>query len=481
MRVLFAVSEIAPWVKTGGLGDVAAALPAALSRRGVDVRVLAPLYPAMREAFPNATPIAALPALAPGLPPCSILEADADGLAMWLIECPELFGRAGHPYLTPEGRDWPDNGLRFGLLSRIAATLSQPWSPLAWQPDLLHLNDWQTALAAAYLHFEGGAASLLTIHNVAFQGCFDRELMFALRLPESAWRFDGVEYHGHFSFLKAGLQFATRLSTVSPSYAREIAETSLGYGFEALLSFRRAALSGILNGIDRAVWNPATDPALTAPYAANRLGTKRLNKAALQQSLGLATDPTLPLFGVVSRLTAQKGLDWVLILGDRLAELPAQLVVLGTGDPLLEAGFTELAARHPSRVATVIGFDETLAHRIEAGADAFLMPSRFEPCGLNQLYSLAYGTPPIVRATGGLADTVIDCTPSTLADGSGNGFVFQDADPEALWQTILRAAAVWMRRGDWRRLQQNGMRCDHSWKTVADDYLALYRLAISER
>ncbi len=481
MQILFAVSEMAPWVKTGGLGDVAAALPAALRARGIDIRVLMPRYPALRQAFPDATWLAALPALAPGLPPARLLQAEHEGLPLWLLDCPELFDRPGHPYVAPDGHDWPDNGIRFGLLARAAATLSQPWSPLAWRPHLLHLNDWQTALAAAHLHYEGGAASLVTIHNVAFQGCFPRELMFQLRLPEKAWSFDGVELHGAFSFLKAGLQFATRISTVSPTYAEEITDPAIGYDLAPLLEHRREALTGIVNGIDRALWNPASDPALTAPYAANRLAAKRRNKAALQAELGLEASEALPLFAVVSRLTEQKGLDLVLALGDRLADLPAQLAVLGTGDAAMQNGFRRLAARHPRRIAARIGFDEALAHRIEAGADCFLMPSRFEPCGLNQLYSLAYGTPPIVRATGGLADTVVDCTPASLADGSGNGFVFLQPTVEALWQTIARAVALWHRRKDWHRLQQNGMRVDHSWKRSAAQYAALYRQTFAAR
>jgi len=477
MQILFATSEIAPWVKTGGLGDVAAALPAALRAAGTDIRVLLPAYPALHAAFPDAKTLTPLPALAPGLPPARLLAAEHQGLPLLLLDCPELYARPGNPYLDARGNDWGDNALRFGLLSRVAATLGQAWSPLTWRPDLIHLNDWQTALAAAYLHYEGGAPSILTVHNLAFQGCFGHDLLYPLRLPEHAWRFDGVEFHGQLSFLKAGLQFATRLSTVSPTYAREITDAQFGYGLAPLLRYRTEALSGILNGIDTAIWHPARDPVLASPYSAGRLAAKRANKHALQTQLDLPEDKSLPLFAIVSRLTTQKGLDLLLPLGDRLAALPAQLVILGSGDAALENGFRQLAVRHPARIAVRLGFDETLAHRIEAGADLFLMPSRFEPCGLNQMYSLAYGTPPIVRATGGLADTVVDCTPESLADGRGNGFVFEEAEPEALWQTIQRALAVWRQPGQWRRLQQNGMRRDFSWKTPAARYLALYQEA----
>ncbi|MDR1995996.1 glycogen synthase GlgA [Azonexus sp.] len=477
--ILFATSEMAPWVKTGGLGDVAAALPAALHRAGNDIRVLLPHYPALRQAFPQATAVAELPALAPALPAARLLAAEADGLPLLLLDCPPLYDRPGNPYVGADGLDWPDNAIRFGLLSRVAALLGQAASPLGWQPDVVHVNDWQTALAAAWLHYEGGAASVVTVHNIAFQGCFEEPLRAALGLPEAAWRFDGVEYHGLLSFLKAGLQLATRISTVSPSYAREIQDEAFGYGLAPLLRHRREALHGILNGIDPVLWNPTTDPALAAPYAANRLAAKRANKLALQQEMGLDPATDRPLFGVVSRLTEQKGHDMLLALGDALPELPAQLVILGSGDKALEAGFLALAEKLPGQVAVKLGFDETLAHRIEAGADCFLMPSRFEPCGLNQMYSLRYGTPPLVQATGGLADTVVDVNEATLADKTANGFVMADGSTDALWQAMQRATIAWLDKRLWLRIQQNGMRCDFSWHHAANDYSRLYRDALA--
>ncbi len=484
--ILFATSEMAPWVKTGGLGDVAAALPAALRRAGHDIRVLLPFYPALRQAFPKAKVIAELPALAPALPPSRLLIAkateEADGLPLLLLDCPSLFERPGNPYVAADGNDWPDNAIRFGLLSRVAALLGQDASPLIsklnWRPDVVHVNDWQTALAPAWLHYEGGAASVVTVHNIAFQGCFDESLRHALGLPDAAWRFDGVEYHGLLSFLKAGLQLATRITTVSPSYAQEIQDPAFGYGLAPLLRHRRDALYGILNGIDPVLWNPATDPALAAPhyahYAANRLAAKRANKLALQQEMGLDPATDRPLFGVVSRLTEQKGLDLLLALGDALPELPAQLALLGSGDPGLQDGFLALAERLPGQVAAKLGFDETLAHRIEAGADCFLMPSRFEPCGLNQMYSLRYGTPPLVQATGGLADTVVDVNDATLADKTGNGFVMADGSIDALLQAMQRVTAAWQDKRLWQPIQQNGLRCDFSWRHAAVDYGRLY-------
>ena len=479
LSILFVTSEMAPWVKTGGLGDVAAALPAALHRTRHDVRVLIPAYPALLKAFPDAQQVAELPSLAPALPPARLLAAEADGLPLLLLDCPALFDRPGNPYLNAQGHDWADNGIRFGLLSRVAARLGQPASPLGWQPDVVNLNDWQSALAAAWLHYEGGAASVLTVHNIAFQGNFAAELLPALGLPAHAWRFDGVEYHEQLSFLKAGLQLATLISTVSPTYAGEIQDEAFGYGLAPLLRHRAGALRGILNGVDTALWNPTTDPALAAPYAANRLAAKRQNKRALQREMGLNEADDRPLFGIISRLTAQKGLDLVLTLCEGITHLPAQLAILGSGDKTMEAGFTDLAARFPGQIAVKLGFDEALAHRIEAGADSFLMPSRFEPCGLNQMYSLRYGTPPIVRATGGLADTVIDVNNETLTDKTANGFVIADATPHELWLALERATRCWHDRKLWQRIQQNGMRRDFSWEHAAHDYVTLYRDALA--
>jgi starch synthase len=479
--ILFATSEMAPWVKTGGLGDVAAALPAALRRAGHDIRVLLPFYPSLKQAFPKAKTIAELPALAPALPPFRLLAAKADGLPLLLLDCPPLYDRPGNPYVAADGSDWPDNGIRFGLLSRVAALLGQVASPLDWRPDVVHVNDWQTALAPAWLHYEGGAPSVVTVHNIAFQGCFEEPLRTALGLPEAAWRYDGVEYHGLLSFLKAGLQLATRISTVSPSYAREIQGKAFGYGLAPLLRHRREQLHGILNGIDPAIWNPATDPALAASYAANRLAAKRANKLALQQEMGLDPVSDRPLFGVVSRLTEQKGLDLLLALGDALPELPAQLALLGSGDKTLETGFLTLTKKLPGQVAVKLGFDETLAHRIEAGADCFLMPSRFEPCGLNQMYSLRYGTPPLVHATGGLADTVVDVNETSLASKTGNGFVMTESSADALWEAMQRVATAWRDKRLWLRIQQNGMRCDFSWSHAAAEYSRLYRDALAAR
>ncbi|MCX8085360.1 MAG: glycogen synthase GlgA [Rhodocyclaceae bacterium] len=478
MKVLFAVSELAPWVKTGGLGDVAAALPPALEAAGAEVRVLVPRYPAFTAAFPEARYLAHFAGLGGQFPAANLFEAQApSGQTLWLIDCPPLFHRFGNPYHGPEGHDWLDNPLRFGLLSRIAARLASRASPLDWRPDILHCHDWQTGLAPYYLKSrEGeGAASVMTIHNLAFQGVFSRAVMEEIALGDEDWHIDGVEYYGHLSFLKAGLRHADLITTVSPTYAREIQTDAEGMGMAGLLRLRADRLVGILNGIDTAVWNPALDAHLAVRYDRDHLEAKAENKRALQREMGLVERDDAPLFGIVSRLTYQKGLDLVAAIADALVELPAQLAVLGSGEKPLEAAFRAAAARHPGQIAVKIGYDEPLAHRIEAGADIFLMPSRFEPCGLNQMYSLAYGTPPLVRATGGLADTVVNYSEAGLMEGSANGFVCEDATPEAILGTLRWAASLWQDKPRWRQLQRNAMSRDFSWAGPARQYLELYR------
>lgn len=482
MKVLFATSEIAPWVKTGGLGDVAGALPVALRRAGGDVRVLAPRYPALREAFPDAGHLAHLPWMGGHLPAADLYAAQTpEGVPLLLLDCPMLFERPGNPYLAPAGHDWPDNPLRFGLLSRIAARLSGHASPLDWQPDILHCHDWQTGLAPYYLRFheQAAARSVMTIHNLAFQGNFSSAVMGQLALGESDWHMEGVEYYGQLSFLKAGLRHADKLTTVSPTYAREIQTDIEGMGMQGLLRARAADLVGILNGIDSDIWNPATDIHLAARYDRNRLAAKQLNKEALQRETGLQERSDCPLFGIVSRLTHQKGLDLVAAIGDELTRLPAQLVVLGSGSPALETAYRQLAARHPGQVAVTIGFNEGLAHRIEAGADIFLMPSRFEPCGLNQMYSLAYGTLPLVRPTGGLADTVVNYAEPALRAGRANGFVCTAADPQSILGTAAWAARLWRDKPRWAALQRNAMSGDYRWTGPAQRYGALYESLLS--
>jgi len=480
LRILFATSECAPLVKTGGLGDVSAALPAALATLGVDARILLPGYRPVLAHLPACREIARF-APSADFPGSRLLQGRmASGVPLLLLDCPELYDRPGGPYQDEAGSDRSDNALRFGLLSRVAALLGSAASPLDWQPQVVHCNEWQTGLAPAYLRYAAGAraATLLTVHNLAFQGIFEPEFVAALGLPADCFSPDGVEYYGKLSFLKAGLQLADAITTVSPGYAREIQTEALGFGLHGLLAARRDSLYGILNGINTGLWNPATDPLIECRYSADTLAAKAGNKQALQRRLGLEAAPKAPLFAVVSRLTEQKGLDWLLAIAPQLLALPAQLALLGGGDPQLERGFLALAQSHPRQVSTTIGFDETLAHLIEAGADAFLMPSRFEPCGMNQMYSQRYGTPPIVRATGGLADTVVDCTPAALADGSASGFVFHAPSAQALLAAVERATGCWRDGATWRALQRNGMARDFGWDASARRYAEIYaRLA----
>jgi starch synthase len=464
-------------MKSGGLGEISWSLPAALVEAGVDVRILVPAYAPLLAALPKARLLAELAPAGGALPASRLLEAEAGGgVTLMLLDSPALFRRAGTAYLDTFGNDFGDNPLRFGLLSKTAALLSSDASPLSWRPDVLHCNDWPCGLAPAYLHFTGGtkAATVMSIHNLAFQGIFPADTLAALGLPPEAFAMEGVEYWGKLSFMKAGLHFADRIATVSPRYAEEIQTETYGYGFAGLLRHRRDVLTGILNGIDTAVWNPATDVHLPRRYEYAHLKGKEACKAALRQRFGLLADASAPLLGAVCRITHQKGLDLLLEIGEDIARLPVQLVLLGTGDKGLEAALSNLAARHPGQFAVHIGFDDGLAHLVEAGADIFLMPSRFEPCGLNQMYSLRYGTPPIARKTGGLADTVVDFSEATLADGTANGFVFEEAVPPALLQAIRRAVSAWHDKALWHKLQRNGMALDFGWSKAATAYKAVY-------
>ncbi len=476
LRILFATPECAPWVKTGGLADVSAGLPVALEALGHDVRVLLPAYPSVLAAAEHRSPFFEVPATA-HFPACTLHQAPLpSGVPAWLLNCPELFERDGGPYQDGDGVDWADNALRFGLLARVAALLAGPASPLDWRPDVLHCNDWQTALAPAYLRFEGGAraATVMTIHNLAFQGLFPPAEASRLGLPAAAFAIDGVEFWGRLSFLKGGLQYADAITTVSPSYAREIQDEPLGFGLHGLLAARSGVLHGIANGIDVAEWDPSSDRLIAQRYDADRLTAKAFNKEALQERLGLPQETRVPLLGMVSRLTHQKGIDLAIEVAREIVGLPAQLVVLGSGERALEEALAAVAKASAQRIAVRFGFDEPLAHLIEAGADLFLMPSRFEPCGLNQMYSQRYGTPPVARATGGLADTIVDATPATLADRTATGFLFEEETPVALLAAIERAIELYREPKEWRQIQRTGMTTDFGWDTAARKYAEVY-------
>jgi starch synthase len=463
MRVLFATPECTPLTKTGGLGDVSAGLPAALRALGHDVRVLLPGYAPVVDTLPHAFEAARLELLGET---SRLLDA-GDVL---IVDCPALYRRDGGPYQDSAGADWPDNARRFGLLSRIAALLAGGASPLAWRPQVLHCNDWPCGLAPVYLSFEASrAAAVMTVHNLAFQGLFDASWMKSLALPAATFSIEGVEFYGKLSFLKGGLAYADAITTVSPTYAREIQTEEFGCGLDGLLRARRDALSGIANGIDPEAWDPQRDPHLAQNYSRWTLERKAANKQALQRRVGLEPDAGVPLLGTVCRFTEQKGIDLIAEAAEDLLALPAQLVLLGTGERRYEAMLRALAERHPGTLALSVGFDEGLAHLIEAGADLFLMPSRFEPCGLNQMYSQRYGTPPIARATGGLVDTVSDAE---------TGFLFARPASGELIGAVRRALQLWRDAPRWREMQRRAMERDFSWAAPARHYAALYsRLA----
>lgn len=483
MKVLFATPECAPYVKTGGLGDVSAALPATLAALGHDVRLLMPAYQGMSVAG-EAGQTVDIPPYGPW-PAAQLLPVKAEnGVTLLLLACPSLYQRNGGPYVDASGSDYHDNLVRFGFLSRIAALLGTSWSPLPdWRPDVVHANDWPTALAPLFLAQaremlvqEPVAASVFTIHNIAFQGVFPLDSADLLGIP-GHWRgIDGVEFWGQLSMLKAGLQFADAITTVSPTYAREIQTEGFGIGLDGVLRAQAHKLTGILNGIDTQAWNPATDALVPHRYSANDLAGKVRNKAALQARSGLAVQTEAPLFGVVSRLTPQKGIDLVLGALDQVLAGGGQLVVLGQGDPALHRALAEAAQRHPSQVAVTAGFNESLAHLIEAGADCFLMPSRFEPCGLNQMYSQAYGTPPLVAPTGGLFDSVRDATADPQG---GTGFVMRSAGAQGFSEALQRVRKAWEDAALWHRIQVNGMAMPFGWDASARRYLDVYRQAIS--
>ncbi len=468
-RVLFVTPEIHPLIKTGGLADVSGALPAALLELNVETRVLVPGYPKvlagarnkrLRHTFhdlPEADEVRLLSASLPG-----------SGVPLLIVDCPLLYQRDGGPYQNPAGVDWPDNAQRFALLSRIGAILGGDASPLSFRPDIVHCNDWQSALAPAFMRFMPGkkAATVMTLHNLAFQGIFPPHVVTEVGLPPSCFSIEGVEYYGNFSFLKAGLYYADHITTVSPTYAQEIQQEALGFGMQGLLARRSNILTGIVNGIDTGDWNPAADPHLVQGYGAGHMAGKTANKLALQEKMGLKRNPDIPLLGMISRITHQKGGDLLLEIAPQLLQENVQIVLLGTGETSLENGFRNLAHAHPDKVGVTIGFDEGFSHLVEAGADMFLMPSRFEPCGLNQMYSQRYGTPPIVHATGGLTDTVVDGI---------TGFVFEPITAEDFFGCIRRALAAYHDKKVWRKIQRNGMTRDFSWKKSAEDYLALYQ------
>ncbi|MGD8842986.1 MAG: glycogen synthase GlgA [Gammaproteobacteria bacterium] len=482
MDILFCTSEAYPLMKTGGLADVSGSLPQALLQLEYDVRLVLPAYPGAVQAIGSPVEIARL-SLTGSDEAVRILRGrlpDSE-LPVYLVDAPAFFNRPGNPYLQPDGNDWPDNAERFALFARACVALALGEGDRTWRPQVVHCNDWQTGLVPVLLAEERHRpATVFSIHNLAYQGLFPAETLKTLQLPDTLWSIDGLEFYNMLSFMKGGIANADRITTVSPTYAREILEDEFGYGLEGLLRYRSARLSGILNGIDVDAWNPATDTMIARRYDVHTLQHKLFNKFTLQRDRGLPVSSQPVLLAYVGRLVEQKGVDLIVDVIDDLAAHPIQLVVLGTGERTLEQQLQDAAQRYPKQVSITVGFDETLAHRIQAGADALLMPSRYEPCGLNQMYSQIYGTVPIVRTTGGLADTVVDFNRQTVDDDTATGFCFEDDSSEALLATCLAAINTYQnQRVDWWKLVIAGMHRDFSWSASARRYGELYKGLVS--
>jgi starch synthase len=467
-------SEIYPLVKTGGLADIAGALPQALAAENVTVSTLVPGYAAVLDALAGAEPVAEFNDLFGG--PARVLRGKAGPLDLFAIDAPHLYLRPGGPYLGPDGVDHPDNAQRFAALAQVGAALSQGLA-VSFTPDVVHSHDWQAGLTAAYLRFSGRRAPplVLTIHNLAFQGVFPAELLAPLGLPDASFVPGGLEFYGQISFLKAGIIYSDAITTVSPTYAREILQPDQGMSFDGILRARENALYGIRNGIDTQVWNPASDPLIVKNYSARNLAARAQNTRALRKKMGLAEIDGALLLGVVSRLSYQKGLDLVLECLPLFEPLNLQLVLLGSGEPALEQAFAAAASETPERIAAHLGYSEDFAHLIQAGADVLLAPSRFEPCGLTQLCALRYGAVPLTSRVGGLADTIIDANDMALAAGCATGLQFSPVTADALAASLRKAAGIFADPQLWRKIQLNGMKSDVSWTYPARTYANLFR------
>jgi len=483
-KILFVSSEAYPLIKTGGLADVAGSLPIALQKEHQDVRLLLPAY---RQVLAEVTKTKLLASTSYYNIKVDILETRLPGskVKVWLVNSPTLFDRNGSPYLDANGDSWHDNALRFAVFCKVATDIALDRLTMNWHADIVHCNDWQTGLVPALLSMHAERpATVFTIHNLSYQGLFDYQTYIDLALPEEFWHMHSLEFYGQLSFIKGGLVYADIITTVSPTYAHEILGEEFGCGLDGLLNSRSQSLFGIINGIDYTIWNPGSDAFLQQKFNIRSLSKKSINKTALQQSLSLPVDASTPMLGMISRLVQQKGLDIILESLPTLLELSEkdrlQIVILGTGETHYEMLLLELAAQYPERLKVIIGYDEALAHNIEAACDLYLMPSIFEPCGLNQLYSLRYGTLPIVTPVGGLADTVIDASDENISANRANGFVQEQQTPAALLNSVKRALLIYKKPDLWRQLQICGMSADFSWQSSARSYVALYEKALEE-
>ncbi len=482
MRVLFATAEAYPLAKTGGLADVSRALPVALRKLGLDVRLLMPGYPRAYVRVENPRIVAKIASFL-GVDDATLVEGifPETDLPVYLIDSPSLFRRSGGLYQDEAGKDWPDNALRFAFLAHVGAEIALGHISLGddWIPDVVHANDWHAGLLPLYLSLRGDPrpSTVFTTHNMAFQGNFPADWVPKLGIPSACFQAAGVEFYNQISFLKAGLRYADRVTTVSPTYANEILTPEFGCGMEGVLRQRRDDFVGILNGIDNSLWDPAVDAMLPRTFHLSDISGKRACKAALQQEMGLAVMPDTPLIGFVSRITHQKMADVILEALPWLCAQDVQFVAVGEGDQAMEAGFDQARELYSANAAVIVGYDESIAHRLQAAADILLAPARFEPCGLTQLYALRYGTLPVVRRTGGLADTVVDATATSIADRSATGFVFDHATAEDLTSALVRALSLYREPLVWRRLQLQAMAQDFSWDASATQYAALYSAA----
>ncbi|MBD0415962.1 glycogen synthase GlgA [Oryzicola mucosus] len=479
MQVLAVASEIYPLVKTGGLADVVGALPPALKPQGIEVKTLVPGYPVIMKAFRKRKPAHSYAELQGGK--AAVHAATIAGLDLLVLEAPHLFDRVGGPYGDAGGVDWADNWRRFAALGKVGADLAAG-AIENYRPDVVHAHDWQAAMTLAYMRFGEavGVPSVLTVHNLAFQGQFGAAVFAGLGLPPRAMALDGVEYYGGVGFLKAGVQAAWALTTVSPTYAQEIRTPLFGMGLDGLINMRATDLHGIVNGIDTDVWNPETDDRLAARYSAKSLKGRLVNKRAVEDRFGLDKDDG-PIYCVISRLTWQKGMDLLSSIVDRIVATGARLAVLGSGDAGLEGALLAAASRHRGRIGVVIGYDEGLSHLMQGGCDAIVIPSRFEPCGLTQLYGLRYGCVPLVARTGGLADTVIDANEAAVTAGVATGFHFAAESADAFMYAIQKANMLHADSPKWASLQRQGMKADVSWNNSAAKYAALYRSLASRK
>ena len=472
-KILFVTSEAHPLIKTGGLADVCGSLPKALAELSQDIKLIIPNYQALK----TTENIRFLCSLRVDNRNINILETrmpDSD-VVVWLVDYPAYYNFPGNPYVDELGEPWLNNAERFALFCRIAVEAAMGRVHQDWKPDVVHCNDWQTGLVPALLSLEDNRPStVFTIHNMAYQGLFPGRTAAVLNLPGKLWHPAGLEFHEMLSFIKGGLIYADYITTVSPTYALEIQTPEFGYGLEGLLEHRKESLGGIINGIDLEQWNPEDDRYIAQNYTGATIHKKRINKAELQKRFGLPVIDDIPLFGLIGRLVEQKGIDLILESLPEMLTMGLQFVLLGSGDKDFEKQLQELADLYPGKIAITIGYDESLAHLIEAGADVFLMPSRFEPCGLNQMYSQRYGTIPIVRKTGGLADTVVDTLPETLANETASGIVFNEASSGALLEAIKRTLILYSFPDTWKKMQINAMKKDFSWQRSAEQYLALY-------